>query len=101
MKTAIKFLNENASKVFAILSVAGFVGFLLTADYSEYDEQSEENEPEWPMINISPWSLKKLQNGEELKIRMFETEPDDFVFQTTTLDGWPEQAQESYNKRVK
>lgn len=56
---------------------------------------------EWPSVEISPGVMKDVEEGATLKLRMFETEDYRTYTQFTTLDEFPAEADEEYNKRIK
>lgn len=55
----------------------------------------------WPTIEVTPNCMKDVKNGATLMYREFSVGPNSFYSQMTTLDEFPDEANEEFDKYKK
>lgn len=91
-------LKKHAPElIVAALTVAGTSGWIVAGIYAQKVKAMETVDLDaWPTIEVSPWTMKSVQNGATLKYRQAQYGPKTFYSQSTTMDDFGPNADRAF-----
>jgi hypothetical protein len=85
--------------IVAALTVAGSAGWIVAGVYAQRIKQLETVDPDaWPTIEVSPATMKSVQQGDTLKYRQAQYGNKTFYSQSTTMDDFGASANRAFDQ---
>jgi hypothetical protein len=104
LKARLESLKTNVKKnapliITAASTLVGAAGWVVAGIYAQKVKAMETVDPDaWPTIEVSPWTMKSVQEGATLKYRQAQYGPKTFYSQSTTMDDFGDNADRAFEQ---